>query len=219
MGKKPWSLWLGLSSTAAWILGPCSRPLQWLFREEHARGALPGSILVGITESVFLKNHLHKGRSYRPIVPAPLPNYQWVHICFCLSKHGKSVVEKIFPHWRLFTVTTYGGGGGGEAGMGGLGVHSKTIARFGSVGRERSQIRCYLWITDETSYMWETRTGKREELLYRKDCSGISPIITVLVTELCFPPPKLSLPPHDRPACLKELIPHFSREMWNLTVW
>lgn len=41
--------------------------------------------------------------------------------------------------------------------MGGLGVLSKTIAQFGSVGHERSQIRCYLRITGETSNM-ETLT-------------------------------------------------------------
>lgn len=209
MGNKPWSLWLGLSSTGAWILGPCSRPLQWRFREEHARGAFPGSILVGITEFVFLREELP---SHRPCTLAKLT--VGPHL-FLPQQAWKICCRKDLPTLKAFLCNYILG----VEGMGGLGVHSKTIARFGSVGRKRSQIRCYLWITDETSYMWETRTRKREKLLYGRDCSGISPIITTLVTELCFPPPKLSLAPHDRPAFLKELIPHFSREMWNLTVW
>lgn len=56
-------------------------------------------------------------------------------------------------------------------------------------------------------------------MLNQRDCPGIQPGTTALENVNCFPPLKLSLQPHDRPAFLKELIPHFSREMRNLTVW
>lgn len=64
----------------------------------------------------------------------------------------------------------------------------------------------------------DLEVGERT-LLNQKDCPGIQPGITALESVNCFSPLKFSLQFHDRPAFLKKLIPHFSREMRNLNVW
>lgn len=153
-----------------------------------------------------------------------LARHALLHTPVTLPQH-RLAVPKVLSKWDFFCATVCSGGERRERSP----ISPNTTHQLEWGCPWKKPIIRFLWKTYETCTLGKTKVEvilaktdlKLEEKNFaeQRDCPGIQPVITALESVNCFLPRKLSLQTHDRPAFLKKLLSHFSREMRNLTVW